>query len=117
LEREGYVCWTAARVLRKPGRGIGGFRGLNTRLIDALLERSVGFIPQHRYEQEYEQGLRLKTVDVIGYDCRRNHWVFAEVKKGRDPLHGEQKAGLCFLRRLLPADRADVFVALVKKAD
>jgi hypothetical protein len=74
LEAEGYVCWTAARILRKPGRPIGGFCGFNTRLIEALLEASVGFIPQERYEKEYHaHGLKLKTIDVIGYHCRRNH--------------------------------------------
>ena len=116
LEREGYVCWTYARILRKPGRALGGIRGLNTRLIEALMERSVGFVPQQLYEKEYHaRGLRLKTMDVIGYHCRRNHWVFAEAKKDRDPLHAEQEEGLRFLRRAFPTAKADVFVALVKR--
>ena len=95
LEGDGYVCWTAARILRTPGRTIGGFRGFNTRLLEALLEGSVGFAPQRLYEREYQScELRLKTVDVIGYHCRRNHWVFAEVKKDRDPLHAEHEESL-----------------------
>ena len=118
LEGDGYVCWTAARILRKPGSAIGGFRGFNTRLIEALLDGSVGFVPQRLYEQAYQScDLRLKTVDVIGYHCRRNHWVFAEVKKDRDPLHTEQEQGLRFLRSLFPAANAEVFVALVKRTD
>jgi len=115
LEREGYVCWTEAKVLRKPGRVFGGFRGLNTRLIDALLASSVGVVPQDVYQTEYESGLRLKTVDVIGFNCRRNHWVFAEAKKDHDRLHPEQEEGLRFLRRLLAPVDADVFVALVRR--
>ena len=112
------MCWTAARILRKPGSAIGGFRGFNTRLIEALLDGSVGFVPQRLYEQAYQScDLRLKTVDVIGYHCRRNHWVFAEVKKDRDPLHIEQEQGLRFLRSLFPAASAEVFVALVKRTD
>ena len=72
-DSDGYVCWTAARIIRKPGRAIGGFRGLNTRLIDALLEASAGVAPQRRYEQEYEStDLRLKTVDVIATPKNRN---------------------------------------------
>jgi hypothetical protein len=117
LEADGYVCWTAARILRKPSHAIGGFRGSNTRLIEALLESSVGFAPQRLYEREYKScDLRLKTVDVIGYHCRRNHWVFAEVKKDHDQLHIEQEQGLRFLRGLFPAASADVFVALVKRS-
>lgn len=116
LERDGYVCWTSAKVLRKPDRAIGGFRGHNTRLIDALLRSSLGLVPQELYEHEYHSiGLRLKTVDLVGFNCRRNHWVFAEVKKDRDPLHPEQEAGLRFLRRILPAASADVYVALVRR--
>jgi len=104
LERDDYVCWTSAKVLRTPGRGIGGFRsfrGLNTRLVDALLASSVGVVPQDVYQTEYESGLRLKNVDVVGFNCRKNHWVFAEAKKDHDPLHPEQEEGLLFLRRLL----------------
>ena len=41
LEADGYVCWTAARILRKPSHAIGGFRGFNTRLIEALLSRRL----------------------------------------------------------------------------
>jgi hypothetical protein len=118
LEAEGYVCWTSVRILRKPGRAIGGFRGLNTRIVEALLENSVGVVPQKVYEREHQtRGLRLKAIDVIGYHCRRNHWVFAEAKKDRDPLHVEQKEALRFLRRLFPVASADVFVALVRRTD
>lgn len=118
LEAEGYVCWTSIRILRKPGRAIGGFRGLNTRIVEALLESSVGVVPQQVYEREHQtRGLLLKSMDVIGYHCRRNHWVFAEAKKDRDPLHVEQEEGLRFLRRLFPVASADVFVALVRRTD
>jgi hypothetical protein len=118
LEAEGYVCWTSVRILRKPGRAIRGFCGLNTRIVEALLESSVGVVPQQVYEREHQaRDLRLKTTDVIGYHCRRNHWVFAEAKKDRDPLHEEQKEGLRFLRRLFPVASADVFVAHVKRTD
>ena len=92
--------------------------GLNTKLIEALLESSVAFVPQQLYEREYHtKGLRLKTMDVIGYNCKRNHWVFAEAKRDRDPLHPEQEAGLRFMRGLVPTARADVFVAHVQRAD
>ncbi len=115
LERDGYVCWTNARVLRKPGRAIGSYRGHNTRLIDALLRSSLGLVPQELYEREYAKGLRLKTVDVVGFNCRRNHWVFVEAKKDHDSLHPEQEAGLRFLRRVLPVGGADVYVARVQR--
>jgi hypothetical protein len=115
LERDGYVCWTSAKVLRKPQRAVKGFRGVNTRLVDALLESSVGIVPQCVYESEYGSGLRVKNVDVVGFNCRKNHWVFAEAKRDHDPLHPEQEEGLRFLRRLLPPERAEVYVALVRQ--
>ncbi len=115
FEQKGLVCWTAAKVFRQPGRAIGGFRGWNTRFVDSLLRSSLGFLPQEKYEAEYiSSGLRLKNVDVVGFNPRRNYWLFAEAKKDRDRLHPEQGAALSFLQRILPAGSADVLVASVQ---
>lgn len=114
FEQQGYVCWTCAKVFREPGRAVRGFRGLNTRLVEALLSSSLGLVPQERYEAEYMGGLRLKNVDVVGFHARRNHWLFAEAKKDSDRLLSEQEAALRFLQRILPFGSADAFVALVR---
>ncbi len=88
LEQQGFLCWTCAKVFRDPGRAIRGFRGWNTRFVEGLLRSSLGFLPQEKYEAEYNStGLRLKNVDVVGFNPRRNHWAFAEAKKDRDRLH------------------------------
>jgi hypothetical protein len=57
----------------------------------------------------------LKSIDLVGFHFGRNHWVFAEVKKEGDRLHPEQKGALLFLRQLCPMQRADVFLARVRK--
>jgi hypothetical protein len=115
LEQRGYVCWTCTKIFRPPERALGGFRGVHTRLVEALLFSSIGVIPQEQYEQEQcTIRRRLKAIDLVGFHCRRNHWVFAEVKKDRDPLHPGQEEALRFLRRLVPRERADVFVASVQ---
>ncbi len=115
FEQQGYVCWTCAKVFRKPGQVVRGFRGLNTRLVDGLLSSSLGLIPQERYEAEYvANDVRLKNIDTVGFNPRRNHWLFAEAKKDHDPLHPEQEAALRYLQTILPPGSADIFVASVK---
>jgi hypothetical protein len=55
----------------------------------------------------------LKNPDVVGYHFGANRWIFAEVKRARDRMHPQQLAGLQFLRDVLPAGRAEIFVAKV----
>ncbi len=115
LERCGYICWTNAKILRKPSRSLHGQYASQTRFVEALLRESLGIVPQVEYEKRYlSSGVRLKNVDIVGFHCGRDHWVFTEVKKDRDRLHPEQRAALLFLRELFPTSRADVFVAAVQ---
>jgi hypothetical protein len=82
--------------------------------VESLIRETIGLVPQLEYEKRYvPDGLRLKNPDLVGFHFGHSHWVFAEVKKDRDPLHTEQRAALLFLRELFPNDLADVFVASV----
>ena len=115
MEVRGYVCWTNARIFRKPNRPLGSPYSLQTRLLEALLRETLGFVPQVEYEKKYvADGLRLKSIDVAGFHCGRDHWVFAEVKRDSDRPHPEQKGALSFLRHLCAPERADVFLARVR---
>jgi hypothetical protein len=115
LEQRGYICWTNVRLFRTPERQLRGTQAIQTRLVEDFLRHSLGVVPQVEYERHYvDAGLRLKNIDLVGFDCRKNHWIFAEVKKDRDRLHPEQEGALLFLRALVPLRRADVFVASVQ---
>ena len=115
LEQCGYICWANAKIFRKPGRSLHGQYARQTRFVETLLRESLGVVPQVEYKTQYvSSGRRLKGIDIVGFHCGRDHWVFSEVKKDRDRLHPEQKAALVFLRELFPAARADVFVSSVQ---
>jgi hypothetical protein len=115
LERDGYVCWTGARILRKPDRALGK-RAAQTEWVDCLLRQTTGVIPQVEYKKRYfsPEALRLKSIDVVGFHFGRRQWVFSEVKR-RDRVHSEQSAALRFLRDLFPKTVATVFVAWVRE--
>ena len=114
LESDGYVCWTGARIFRKPKRALGK-RAAQTELVECLLRQTTGIIPQVEYEKKYfsPEALRLKSIDVVGFHFGRRQWVFAEVKRG-DRVHSEQAAALLFLQELFP-ETATVFVAWVRE--
>lgn len=115
LEQDGYVCWTGARILRKPGRGLGR-RAPQTDVVDSLLKQFTGTVPQQEYEKRYfsAEAVRLKTLDVVGFHFGRRHLVFSEVKR-HDSVHPEQAAALTFLQELYPEPSATVFVAWVRE--
>ena len=115
-ERLGYVCWTTLRVFHRVGRHFSGIRNRHTKMVAALMRESLGVIPQTAREEQSGSGeLHLKNIDVVGYHFGSDHWVFTEVKKDSDTLKPAQIAALEFLRRILPEDRAAVFVAKVKR--
>jgi hypothetical protein len=117
LEREGYVCWTGARIFREPNRRLGK-RAAQTELVDCLLQKTTRTVPQREYEKKYfsKQALRLKSVDIVGFHFGRCHWVFCEVKR-HDSVHPQQAAALRFLQGLFPKAVATVFVAWVRETD
>lgn len=114
FEQRGYVCWTNVRIFRQPRGRLTGQHAVQTRLVEALLQESAGIVPQEKYEQAYETGMRLKRIDLVGFHFGRNHWIFSEVKKDHDTLHPEQQAALVFLRGLFSHQQADVFIASVQ---
>ena len=116
FEKHGYLCWTAACVLRRPNRGFYGFRRKQTDEVERYLNATLGILPQIAYEkQRLQESIKLKNMDVIGFNPDTNHWIFTEVKKGKDTMHPSQIDGLCFIRRLYKPSQADVFISWVTK--
>jgi hypothetical protein len=116
FENRGYICWTAACILRRPNRGFHGYRRKQTDEAELKLISTLGVIPQIEYEKQYFQaGIRLKNMDVVGFHPATSHWIFTEVKKDSDRLHPSQVNGLLFIRRLFNLNQADVFISYVTK--
>jgi hypothetical protein len=115
LEREGYDCWTAARIFHRPNRVPRGIYATNTAEVNERLGTGGLRIPQEEYERRYrEEGLLVKNIDIVAHHPGNDHWVFCEVKRAGDRLKPEQREALRLLVQLF-ANRADVFVALVRE--